>query len=83
MGMVYEVSESNVLDHALAFAQRFASAPTEAIGITKVVMNRAFETTRDVVYQQEAIAQTLCRESEFHQEAIKRFIAKQPPLFQW
>lgn len=83
LGMVYEVSESSVLERALAFAERFASAPTEAIGMTKVVMNRAFETARDSVYQQEAIAQTLCRESEFHQEAIKRFIAKQPPLFQW
>ena len=65
------------LVHSIAYA------PTEAIGYTKRVMNHAFETQRDEIYQQEALAQTLCRESAFHQEAISRFISKQPPLFQW
>ncbi len=83
MGMVYKIGSEDVLADALAFAERFASAPTEAMGYTKRVMNRAFETQRDEIYQQEALAQTLCRESAFHQEAIARFVGKQPPLFQW
>ena len=83
LGMAYRVTGEDVLAEAIAFAERFANAPTEAIGYTKRVMNHAFETQRDEVYQQEALAQTLCRESTFHQEAISRFISKQPPLFQW
>lgn len=83
LGMAYRVTGEDVLTEALALAERFASAPTEAIGYTKRVMNHALESQRHEIYQQEAIAQTLCRESAFHQEAISRFVAKQPPLFQW
>ena len=83
LGMVYRVTGEDVLADALALAERFASAPTEAIGYTKRVMNRAFESQRDDIYQQEALAQTLCRETAFHQEAIARFSAKQAPLYDW
>ena len=68
---------------ALAFARRFHNAPTESLGIVKGVMNRAFESERRTVYAQEAMAQAMCRESEFHQEAARRFLAKEPPLYQW
>lgn len=83
LGMAYRLTGEDVLTEALAFAERFANAPTEAIGYTKRVMNHAFESQRDEVYQQEALAQTLCRESAFHQEAIHRFVRKEPPLYQW
>jgi 2-(1,2-epoxy-1,2-dihydrophenyl)acetyl-CoA isomerase len=68
---------------ALELAARFHHAPIGAIGIAKSVMNRAFESDRQSVYAQEALAQSLCRESAFHQEAVSRFIGKQPPLYQW
>lgn len=68
---------------ALALAARFEHAPLGAIGIAKSVMNRAFESDRHSVYAQEAMAQSLCRESAFHQEAVRRFTSKQAPLYQW
>ena len=46
-------------------------------------LNRALESERREVYAQEALAQALCAQSEFHQEASRRFIAKQPALYQW
>ena len=83
LGMAYKVTGEDVLQEAIAFAERFANAPTEAMGMTKRVMNHAFESQRAEVFQQEALAQTLCRESAFHQEAIQRFVSKQPALYQW
>ena len=68
---------------ALDLAARFATAPLGALAIAKQTMNRAFESDRRTVFEAEAMAQALCRESDFHREAVARFIAKQPPLFNW
>lgn len=73
----------DALQTALAFAAGFHTAPTEAIGLVKSVMNRAFESDRHTVYAQEAMAQTMCRESEFHNEAVGRFLKKEAPIYQW
>ena len=83
LGLVQQIAEGEVLQEAIAFADRFQHAPTDAIGLAKSVMNRAFESDRRTVYAQEAAAQAMCRESEFHQEAVRRFLAKEPPVFQW
>lgn len=83
IGLAYAVSQGDVLEDALLLASRFHEGPTEAIGIAKCVMNRAFESDRRSVYAQEAMAQALCRESAFHQEAVQRFVEKKPALYQW
>lgn len=77
------IKEGAVLDEALALAARFEHAPAGALGIVKSVMNHAFESDRRSVYLQEAMAQSLCRESAFHKEAARRFLEKQAPLYQW
>ncbi|GAB3661978.1 enoyl-CoA hydratase/isomerase family protein [Ramlibacter alkalitolerans] len=83
IGLVQQVCTGDVLQSALEFAQRFAHAPTEAIGLAKGVMNHAFESERRTVYVQEAMGQAMARESAFHQEAVRRFLAKEAPLYQW
>jgi enoyl-CoA hydratase/carnithine racemase len=83
IGLVQQLCEGDVLQAALALAQRFHSAPTAAIGIAKTVMNHAFESDRRDVYAQEALAQALCAQSDFHREAARRFVDKEPPLYQW
>ncbi|MGH8815989.1 enoyl-CoA hydratase/isomerase family protein [Achromobacter pestifer] len=82
LGMVQEVSD-NALNRAIEMAARFHAAPTQALGLAKTVMNRSFESTREAVYAQEAMAQALCRDSAFHREAARRFMDKQPALYQW
>ena len=77
------VEDRPVLEAALTLASRFEHAPAGALGMAKSVMNHAFESERRVVYQHEAMAQSLCRESAFHKEAARRFLEKQPPLYQW
>jgi 2-(1,2-epoxy-1,2-dihydrophenyl)acetyl-CoA isomerase len=84
LGLVHALHPAErLLDEALALAARFEHAPAGALGIAKQTMNRAFETDRRTVFELEAMAQALCRESSFHREAVGRFIAKQPPLFDW
>lgn len=82
LGMVQEVCD-NALDRALDMAERFHCAPTQALGLAKTVMNRSFESTRETVYAQEAMAQAICRDSAFHREAARRFVDKQPAVYQW
>lgn len=83
MGLVQQLVEGDLRAAALALAERFHTAPTGALGLMKSVMNRTFESDRRTVYAQEALAQSLCRESEFHEEAARRFAAKEAPLYQW
>ncbi|MBO9355791.1 enoyl-CoA hydratase/isomerase family protein [Bordetella petrii] len=84
LGIAHQIAEDKpVLDAAVELAARFEHAPAGALGIIKSVMNRAFESDRHSVYMQEAMAQSLCRESAFHQEAARRFVGKQAPLYQW
>ncbi|MDW5444158.1 enoyl-CoA hydratase/isomerase family protein [Polaromonas sp. SM01] len=83
IGLVQTICEQDLLQSALDFAERFHNAPTGALGIAKSVMNRAFESDRKTVYAQESMAQAMCRESDFHEEAVRRFLAKEAPLYQW
>lgn len=83
LGLVHAVAREDVLKEAIDWAARFHNAPMDAIGMAKGIMNRAFETDRRTVYEQEATAQSLVRESTFHNEAVKRFMDKQPPLYNW
>lgn len=83
LGLVQQIAGADVVQEAVVLAERFRHAPTEALGLAKSVMNRAFESDRRSIYAQEAAAQAMCRESAFHQEAVRRFIAKEPPVYQW
>jgi len=81
IGLVHRLCEGDLREAALQLAESFHAAPAGAIGIAKSVMNRAFESDRQSVYAQEAMAQAMCRESGFHQEAVQRFVTKQPSLY--
>ena len=83
IGLVQTICEQDLLQSALDFAERFHCAPTGALGIAKSVMNHAFESDRRTVYAQESMAQAMCRESDFHEEAVRRFLSKDAPLYQW
>ena len=83
LGLVQQVCTGDLLQSAVDFARRFQHAPTGAIGLAKSVMNHAFESERRDVYAQEAMGQAIARESAFHQEAVRRFLAKEPPAWQW
>jgi 2-(1,2-epoxy-1,2-dihydrophenyl)acetyl-CoA isomerase len=82
IGLVQAVVAANRLrDAVLEYAGRFDNAPIEALGVTKTFLNRAFETDRHALTQLEASAQSVCAASAYHQEALRRFLAKEMPLF--
>lgn len=84
VGMAYEVCEAeSLLERAVALAERFTTASTEAIGIAKSVLNQSFHLDQHALTEMEAYAQAIVRTSEYHEEAVRRFIAKEPPAFVW
>lgn len=83
LGLVHVAARDDVLKEAIDWAARFHHAPLDVIGVAKGVMNRTFETDRRTVYGLEATAQVLAGESNFHNEAVRRFMDKQPPLYSW
>jgi 2-(1,2-epoxy-1,2-dihydrophenyl)acetyl-CoA isomerase len=84
LGIVYEVvPEDQLLDEALAMAARFHGAATQAIGISKNILNRSFNLDQDTLAELEAAAQAMVMKTEYHQDAVARFLNKQPRAFEW
>ena len=84
LGLVLEIHPSEQLDAAaLMFAQRLAQGSNAAMALTKLIVNRSFESDYDTLAELEANGQAMMRATEFHNEAVRRFVAKQPSLFNW
>lgn len=83
-GLVLEVlAGDELLGHAQRYAAKFASASPDAIGIAKRVMGSTFESDRAIALAAEADAQAEANASTYHKDAVKRFLAKEPALFDW
>lgn len=85
LGMVYQVVEdaSALAQATQALAAKFGEASTAAIGMAKSIMNQAFELDAHAMAEMEAYAQTVCRGTDYHQDAVRRFRDKQPLRFDW
>lgn len=85
LGMVHTVvaSDDQLVPAATAFARRFCNASTEAIGTAKQLMQTAFENDHRTMLEYEAFGQAQLYSTEFHEEATRRFAAKEPALFDW
>ncbi|HCP00202.1 MAG: enoyl-CoA hydratase [Alphaproteobacteria bacterium] len=84
LGLVLEIVDvDRLLDHAQEFAAKFANASPIAVGIAKRVMGSAFETDRATALAAETDAQVEANASDYHRAAVRRFLAKEPPLFNW
>lgn len=84
MGLVLEiVPEDLLLDQAMEFAGRFRKASRLAAGQAKLLLNQAFHHDQKAMADMESWAQAVCMESDYHRDAIERFINKQPLQFDW
>jgi 2-(1,2-epoxy-1,2-dihydrophenyl)acetyl-CoA isomerase len=84
LGIVYRViPQDELMEQARALARRFSDASTAAIGMAKSIMNQAFHLDAHAMAEFEAYAQTVCRSTEYHQQAVDRFKTKQPSRFDW
>jgi 2-(1,2-epoxy-1,2-dihydrophenyl)acetyl-CoA isomerase len=67
----------------LNLAERFACAPTEVLGMAKNVLNRSFNLDQDTLAELESYAQALAMHTEYHRDAVTRFLDKKPLAFNW
>lgn len=84
LGIVYRlVAPADLIGEARALAARFRDASSAALGMAKSIMNQAFQLDAHAMAEFEAYAQTVCRSTEYHQQAVERFKSKQPARFDW
>lgn len=84
LGIVYDITgEGEAVSQAVAFASRFRNASTQAIGMTKNILNRSFELDLQGLLALEASAQAIANNTDYHRAAVTRFLDKQPTLFDW
>jgi len=67
---------------ALALAQRIASGPTFAHGMTKTQLNQEWSMGLDQAIEAEAQAQAICMQTADFERAYRAFVAKATPVFE-
>ncbi|MCB9929666.1 MAG: enoyl-CoA hydratase/isomerase family protein [Alphaproteobacteria bacterium] len=84
LGLVHSLHPAGeTLAAAQAYAARLAEGPKTAQSLTKRLVNKSFERGWQDVADAEADGQTLLFSSAFAQEAIRRFLAKEPGPYNW
>jgi 2-(1,2-epoxy-1,2-dihydrophenyl)acetyl-CoA isomerase len=84
LGIVLEVCEPDALDARVdSFAKGLTAGSTEAMALTKQLVNRAHDSDYDTMAELEANGQAMMVATDFHREAVRRFAAKETPLFNW
>lgn len=84
LGLVYAiVPEDRLLAEAKAMAERLKVGSKLAIGLSKSILNRSFETDYRALANHEATAQALCLSSDYHRAQAARFASKQPLPYDW
>jgi enoyl-CoA hydratase len=66
---------------ALAFAQRLATGPTQAIRGTKASVNKILRETINLVLDTSLALEKHCFSTADHKEAIQAFVEKREPKF--
>lgn len=67
---------------AMKLAQRIASGPTFANGITKTQLNQEWNMSLDQAIESEAQAQAICMQTADFERAYRAFVAKEKPVFE-
>ena len=84
MGIVAEVVAQPAIDaRANAMAESLARLPLAALGMTKRAFNASLQSSLTAMLELEACAQGVARSSDYHQQAVRRFLDKTPADFQW
>jgi 2-(1,2-epoxy-1,2-dihydrophenyl)acetyl-CoA isomerase len=82
LGIINAVATDEELQAtANKFIDQIANGPSTALRYMKQNMNLAEEGNLIASLDSEALYQTLCRDTEDHQNAAKSFVAKEKPVF--
>ena len=82
VGLVNRVVPADQLQTAAReWAERLATGPTFAIGMSKRLLNRSLDVDLETALDDEAMAQSLVTQSEDTKEGMLSFMEKRPPAF--
>lgn len=81
-GLVSKVVEpEELMDTALAMAERIAANPARALRMTKRLLMTAQDASLDTVLEMSAAMQAIAHETADHAEAVDAFLSKRDPQF--
>ena len=75
------VAPEKLAEEATAWAQRLASGPSFALGMTKELLNAELSSDLVNALDNEARAQAVCMQTKDFREAYDAFTQKRPPRF--
>jgi len=82
MGIVYDlVPEGEAIEAATELARKMKLASVASVGLTKQLLNQTFESSQTAMAQAEALAQAVAIGTDYHADAVQRFVGKSPLLF--
>lgn len=82
MGIINNVVAHEELQNATdEIADRYASAPTRAVGLIKKMLNQAYTKSLKESLEYEAYAQEIAGSSNDHKEGVNAFLEKRKPEF--
>ena len=84
LGLVQQIHEpENLLGAALDLARGLTHGSPTAMAEAKKLIDMSLQSTQQEMIDAECAAQLECRDTEFHNEAVRRFITKEPRLYDW
>jgi 2-(1,2-epoxy-1,2-dihydrophenyl)acetyl-CoA isomerase len=63
------------------WAERLAAAPTKTVAMTKWLLNRSFESSRQTAFEEESVAQEMINSTSDSAEGMKAFMERRSPDF--
>jgi 2-(1,2-epoxy-1,2-dihydrophenyl)acetyl-CoA isomerase len=84
LGIALEVvAPDELLGRATALAVGFTGASATAVSLAKTALKTGLQSDLSTVLELEATGQAVASASDYTREAVRRFIAKEPPQFRW
>ena len=84
MGIVQEVhNPAALLPAAKRMAAQLSQGSATAMAEAKRLINMSLQSSQAEMIDAECAAQLACRGTEFHGEAVRRFLVKEPRLYDW
>ncbi len=84
LGLLNGVHPAETLvEEAVAMARNMARGSGEAQALAKSLFDRSLASSQAEMTDAECAAQETVRHTDFHREAVRRFLAKEPRLYDW
>jgi len=78
LGIAAHVYDEGFQEHVLAYAERLARSAPAALGLTKMLVNRASEGSLSEALDREVLGQAVLSQTRDHRTAVTAFLTKQP-----